>query len=661
MAIRTWGIEIPVNTTTVNGQMAPAVAALQDGGYVIAWVDDRGTASSIVKFQRFDAFGTKVGAETTVPSMSGNVDQDQISICTLASGNFVIANRDFDDGITDVTVSLYSPTGGLVKNTSYSGTFSFEDPHLTAQGTGFRMDISSRASETNKDTSSSNFDANGNFLSTFAIDDTVTPVTHSLHTSGTNITRAIYVDQSPNGFESLLRRNGDVTSGYLPDSFELATVFGHISNVKSVELSNAATGERDDVYCYQTNTSLHVSVTGNVLRGPDVYYPGGADGELLALPDHTFLLLWRSLNAGKQDIHIQQFDSACNTIGAELLLNSTSNEEMKTPAITMLADGRLLATWADSSGNSDGSGSGINQQFLDPREGIVTGSDVASVAETLIGHDALGDIMRGLAGNDTIYGLAGTDVIHGGNGDDQIYGGRGDDTAYGGNNNDRIYGDLGDDEQYGDAGSDVIYSGRGSDLMDGGTGSDTVYYASEKIGTIINLLDQTLNAGSADGDTLLNFETIFGSATAADNITGGNGNETILGGGGNDVLNGSGGIDFMRGGTGADTLNGGLGNDKFQYTAVNELGDTIINYEAGDDFTFIRTSFGNLAGANVADVNFLSVATGHAATTINHRFIFDQALDQLWYDADGTGATAAVMVADLSNNINVTNLDLQLL
>jgi serralysin len=199
--------------------------------------------------------------------------------------------------------------------------------------------------------------------------------------------------------------------------------------------------------------------------------------------------------------------------------------------------------------------------------------------------------------------------------------------------------------------------------MDGGTGigSDTAYYSSEKTGAIINLLDQTLNAGSADGDMLFNFESIFGSNIAADNITGGNGNETILGNGGNDILNGSGGGDTMRGGAGTDTLNGGTGADKFQYTALNEVGDIIVTYEAIDDFQFTRAAFGNLAGTNVAAVNFLSVATGHAATTANHRFIFDQALDQLWYDADGSSAGVAVMVADLSNNINITNLDLLLL
>jgi hypothetical protein len=51
MAITFWGEGSLVNTTTVNGQTAPAATALNalnDGGYVIAWVDDMGAAPSVV-------------------------------------------------------------------------------------------------------------------------------------------------------------------------------------------------------------------------------------------------------------------------------------------------------------------------------------------------------------------------------------------------------------------------------------------------------------------------------------------------------------------------------------------------------------------------------------------------------------------------------------
>ncbi len=401
---------------------------------------------------------------------------------------------------------------------------------------------------------------------------------------------------------------------------------------------------------------------GTVLASLDQI--SGTLSEILVRPDQSFYLVYQTAFGAAGDIKIRHIDKNGQQLGLDITINSNDPENAQSPSIAQLADGRFIVTWMDTTAYSDGSGSGINQQIIDPRDGIVDGHNNAAVAETLMGNDSTSDQMRGFAGADTMYGLAGADTIYGGDGADLIYGGRGDDTSYGGSDGDRIYGDLGDDEQYGEAGSDVVYSGAGSDLMDGGigVGSDTAYYSSEKIGAIINLADQGQNAGSALGDVLLNFELIFGSITGADNITGSGASETILGNGGADILNGGAGNDTLRGGVGADTLNGGTGADKFQYTALNEVGDVIITSEAVDDFQFTRTAFGNLAGANVAALNFLSVASGHAATTVNHLFIFDQALDQLWYDADGSTATiAAVMVADLSNNINITNLDLLLI
>jgi Ca2+-binding RTX toxin-like protein len=357
------------------------------------------------------------------------------------------------------------------------------------------------------------------------------------------------------------------------------------------------------------------------------------------------------------DTYVKAFNADGSSTGGEFVLQRTDPALGAVfPELTSLSDGRLLITWTEQ--NNGFTVSDTKMQILDPRDGYYVGT---AGIDKIYGHDGRVDEIHGQAGNDTIYGLAGADILYGEAGTDFLYGGRGDDTTHGGADTDYMYGDLGDDEQYGEAGNDLMYSGRGADLLDGGTGSDTAYYTSEKIGAVINLLNQLLNAGSADGDTFVSVERFFGSEAAADNITGDNVSNTILGNGGADIINGAGGADVLRGGTGADTIDGGTESDLFQYTALNEVGDTIVNFEAIDNFQFTRAAFGNLAGANVAAVNFLSVASGHVATTAAHRFIFDQALDQLWYDADGNAAGAAVMVADLSNNINITNLDLLLM
>ncbi len=64
MAISHWGGESTVNTTLIGHQRHPVVAALPNGGYVVAWMDaSRGVNSNDIRYQVFLADGTKVGAE----------------------------------------------------------------------------------------------------------------------------------------------------------------------------------------------------------------------------------------------------------------------------------------------------------------------------------------------------------------------------------------------------------------------------------------------------------------------------------------------------------------------------------------------------------------------------------------------------------------------
>ena len=88
------GSETLINTYTNSNQGNPSIAALNDGGYVIAWdsnFQDSGTAG--VYFQRFDASGNTVGAETKVNTyVTGN--QERPSVAALADGGFVVTWQD---------------------------------------------------------------------------------------------------------------------------------------------------------------------------------------------------------------------------------------------------------------------------------------------------------------------------------------------------------------------------------------------------------------------------------------------------------------------------------------------------------------------------------------------------------------------------------------
>jgi Ca2+-binding RTX toxin-like protein len=354
--------------------------------------------------------------------------------------------------------------------------------------------------------------------------------------------------------------------------------------------------------------------------------------------------------------YVRTFNADGSPTGAELVLQRSDPAlGAIVPELTALSDGRVIVTWTELSNDFETT---VKMQILDPRDGIFNGT---ASADKIYGHDGNVDFISGGAGADTIYGLRGNDTIFGDAGSDSLYDGRGDDNVYGGADGDIIYGDLGDDQLFGGDGNDIIYSFGGADLMDGGAGTgDSVFYVNERSAVTINLVDQILNAGAAFGDTIVNVERVYGAVYFTNNLTGDANSNILVGGIRNDTLNGGGNFDILRGGLGADMLTGGTSGDYFQYTTTAEGGDTITAWEAGDKFTFTRAAFGNLAGANVAAANFLSVASGHAATNASQKFIFDQATDQLWYDADGSGAGAAIFIADITTNYNLLNTDLLL-
>jgi len=88
------GGEVQVNSTSANNQTLPAVTALADGGYVVAWqVDGSQDGWGIGIFaQRFDAAGAAVGGEFQVNTFN-IADQSEPSISALASGGFVVTWR----------------------------------------------------------------------------------------------------------------------------------------------------------------------------------------------------------------------------------------------------------------------------------------------------------------------------------------------------------------------------------------------------------------------------------------------------------------------------------------------------------------------------------------------------------------------------------------
>lgn len=184
--------------------------------------------------------------------------------------------------------------------------------------------------------------------------------------------------------------------------------------------------------------------------------------------------------------------------------------------------------------------------------------------------------------------------------------------------------------------------------------------------------------GNAQGDTLhgLNggdtinglggVDTLFGDA-GDDTLNGGNANDTLDGGGGHDTLNGGAGKDteiggsgndIFVGGGGIDTLTGGAGKDYFVLNTAGLANRDIINdfVVADDTIRLDNDAFVGL-GVTLGKLGAPKFWIGATAHDGNDRIIYNATTGKLFFDADGLGGVAQVQIAQLSENLALTNAD----
>ena len=300
-------------------------------------------------------------------------------------------------------------------------------------------------------------------------------------------------------------------------------------------------------------------------------------------------------------------------------------------------------------------------------------------------------------GNDTIIGNDATNVLDGGLGADAITGGGGDDfmfvtagdliTELAGGGHDNVmartsytlnagaaievlstdnnagtaaisltgneYGQI----IIGNAGANVLDGGGGADIF-AGFGGDDVYYvdgddlvredAGQGYDNVAARATYQLNAG-ASVEVL---STTDHAGTAAINLTGNELANIVIGNAGANVLNGGGGADRLAGFGGADS---------FAFTTSLGGGnvDVIADFAHGvdkiqlDDAVFAGLGLGAL-GAN-------AFVTGTAAGDTDDRIVYNQATGQLFFDADGSGGTGAVLFATLEGAPVLSASDFQVI
>ncbi len=322
-------------------------------------------------------------------------------------------------------------------------------------------------------------------------------------------------------------------------------------------------------------------------------------------------------------------------------------------------------------------------------------------ADILFGNDG-DDILRGEAGDDIMAGGIGNDTMIGGTGGDQYLGGVGNDiyvvgalttgeavlntlfeaagegidevqvtasvfaldwfgsselerltltdngnhaAAIGNGFDNVITGGTGIDELFGRGGNDTLIGGSGSANAMFGQAGDDIYVVTAVGDSVVEFSGEgtdTVQAGVASFTLGANVEnlTFTGSATARIGVGNNQGN-VIRGLGGDDSINGLDGDDTIVGGSGADLLQGGAGADQFRYEGGETGMDRILDFVSGSDKIALSNAFFTPTGT-------VAFVTGTAATSTNSTILYDPTTGIVYYDDDGSGAGAAVAIAQLN-------------
>ena len=275
------------------------------------------------------------------------------------------------------------------------------------------------------------------------------------------------------------------------------------------------------------------------------------------------------------------------------------------------------------------------------------GTDRFSGFEGLVGS-AFDDRLTGDGGGNILSGGLGKDTLSGADGDDLIEGGADNDSLSGG------------------AGADTLIADAADDLIDGGADADALRLLSDFVAAadaqIVGIETVVLGVGGLTVDLGNQTEdlTLIGHASAASAIEAGQGNDSLAGGAGNDTLDGGLGADSLAGGAGADSLTGGAGADVFVFNATpgEANADTITDLDPGTDLIWLsRAAMAGLGALGALDpAAFLAQTNPRFSGDLgaDHRVLYDPTTGDLFYDADGNGAVAAVRLADIGIGLELS-------
>ncbi len=390
------GADFIINSTTVNSQQFPKIAALPNGRFVATWASNEGPSNGYdVRARIYNASGTATGPDFVVNTTTAN-GQGNASITTLADGRFVVTWNSEEGAPTgaDIRARIYSANGvaagpDFIINSSTNSTqaspkiVALSDGRFVAtwnsneSTTGIELDVRARI-----------FNANGTAAGAdFIVNSTIAGVQAQTDVAGL-----------PNGRFAMTWFSRDTNS----------------NTVRTRIFDKTGTAAGPDIIVFITAANDQI------------------DPSIVTLADGRFVVAWQSNEGGTSGFEIRAriYSAAGTPAGSDFKISTTTANDQLLPALTALPDGRLIATW--QSNENAANGYDIRSAIINPLKYTGTNANDSWIggrfAETLVGG----------GGNDTLIGGAGNDTLSGGDGKDTLIGGLGKDKLSGGGGADKF-------------------------------------------------------------------------------------------------------------------------------------------------------------------------------------------------------------------------------
>ncbi|HVQ07632.1 MAG TPA: hypothetical protein VMS43_04285 [Allosphingosinicella sp.] len=692
------GVPIPVNTQTAGNQYEPSITMLASGGFVVTWTHFTiSTFTSVVQAQIFDAAGVKVGAELQVPSITSGGGAEVVA---LADGGFVVS---WTDG--SVQAQIYTALGGRYGPQITVAEFPNVEPHITALADGgfvvtYARNISSGGFTGIDRLTAQIFDAEGNRVG----DPILISVDGPAQVASTSVAALPW-----GGFVVSWADFGDAPGNPDSDVGIRAQVF---------DATGATVGGQQVVNIegafYQIQSSVTVLESGDfVIAWYDSSQVGG-DASGSGIKARIFSVEEVSgptegpdfLNgtSGSDVIDALGGNDVVNGLGGnDILLGGSGDDELNGGEgnDTLYGEGGadiarggagddvyIVDSMADVTEEAAGAG---NDTIVTTLSYILSSNQEIETLTTQA-HAGTDDVfLTGNQYNNTLIGNAGDNIMNGVDGADVMYGLDGDDTYAIDNVGDLVVDGFGqgndlvltylshtlsngnqietlstvfhqgttainlggndyDNTLIGNYGANYLNGNGGIDVMIGLYGDDT--YVADNAGDVVqevagggaDLLYSFVSYTLAAGQEVEIISTAVQGGSTAINLTGNEFAQTIVGNAGANLIDGKGGNDVLYGLGGTDT---------FAFTTTLGAGnvDTLADFVAGTDKIGLDDAIFTAIGATL---NASAFVIGTAAGDADDRIVYNSTTGALFYDADGSGAGAAVQFATLSPGLVLT-------